>query len=208
MRGHLIRGSSGLGGAAPSLAVGILGGRLPDDVLDPDPTQREGRAEPPFVGDLGDEAEALQLGQRLGVNPPAPLLGHERGGVGVERRGEQVRAVGRQRVQGGGAEALGVLVEEHRPQPELGALLQERGEVARGRTVIALHLVEEDPERLAPLGRELGPPARGVQQVEEQQVGDQPVAGAARSPGRRGRSCPRPSPRGPGRCSGSGRAAP
>ena len=90
-----------------------------------------------------------------------------------------MRAVGRQRVQGRRAEPLGVLVQQHRPQAELGALLQQRGEVARGRTVIALHLIEEDPERFAPLGRQVGAPASGVQQVEEEQVGDQPIAGAA-----------------------------
>ena len=56
--------------------------------------------------------------------------------------------------------------------PNLALCSKQRGEVARGGAVVALHLVEEDPERLAPLGRQLGPPARGVQQVEEQQVGD------------------------------------
>ena len=51
-----------------------VSGRLAEDFLDPDPAQREGRAAGP-VGDLGDEAKALKLGQRLGARPPAPLLG-------------------------------------------------------------------------------------------------------------------------------------
>ena len=123
--GERVCGWAPAGGAAMARSSSASLRRLAEDVLDPDPAQGEGGAEAALVGDLGDEAVALQLGQRGRARLPAPLLGQQRGGVGVERRGEQVRAVGRQRVQGRGAEPLGVLVQQHRPQPELGALLKQ-----------------------------------------------------------------------------------
>ena len=117
-----------------------------------------------------------------------------------------MRAVGRERVQRLRVQPLGVLVESDRPQAELGALLQQRGEVARGGAVVGLDLVEEDPEgparararaRRGPWRRAAGRRGAGWRAAGR---------GCRPSRGRRGRSARGPSPRAPGRCSGSGRA--
>lgn len=150
-------------------------------VLGPDSLQREGLAQLTAVGDLGDEAIAPEAGQRGGVGLPRPLLGHQRRRVGVHRRREQVRAVGGERGQRLRVEPLGVLVQHNSPQAELGALLQKRREVAGGDAVVGLDLVEEDPEGLSLAARDLRAPLPRVKQVEEQQVGDQPLVDVARS---------------------------
>jgi len=175
-------GAAGAGGVDRPLEFAELGGApRAVQLLDRDAGHEEGTCGLAAVGDLSEEAVARQTGQRCGLGPPAPLLRDQPGGAGVERGGEQVRAVGGDRVQRLLGEPLGVLVEQERPHAVLRGLLEQRREVARGGAVVGLDLVEEDPERSAVLGSEVGAALGGVQQVEDEQVGDEAVAGSARA---------------------------
>jgi hypothetical protein len=98
---------------------------------DGDAVQREGRADLAGHRHRGEEAVALQGGDRLRLDRPAELAGEDRRRLRAERRGRQVGAVGGDRVQGLGGQPLRALVEEERPDPELGALLEQGREVPR-----------------------------------------------------------------------------
>lgn len=87
-----------------------------------------------------------------------------------------MRAVGGDGVQRGWGEPLGVLVEQVDADAKLRDLLKQRGERARRCAVVDLDLVEEDVELASPVWRDVGASLGGVEDVVDDEVGDQPVA--------------------------------
>lgn len=141
------------------------------------------RADLPAEGDRGEVGVAGQRPDGGRRHRPAVLAGEHRRGAGVDRGGGQVATVGGDRVEGGRGEPFGVLVGDEGAHPVLGGLFEQGGEAAAAGAVVGLDLVEEDVEGPAPLGRGLLARQRALQDVVDEEVGQQPVlvAGAGRA---------------------------
>src|SRR5262249_40663003 len=105
--------------------------------------------------DLASQSEgghvgvARQAGDGGRVNVAATLTGEEDGGPGTDHCGHEVAAIGLDRAPGASGEALGVLVEQEESDAELGALLQEGGQVSVRRSIADLGFIDEGEEGTA-----------------------------------------------------------
>ncbi len=173
------------------------------------PPSAKGLLELALVGDLGDEAVAGQPAQRRGLGSPPHSwsIAPRRGSSAPWRAG----ASGWWSARSGSAalSRSGFWFRKIARSPNFARLLEQRREVGRGAAVVGLDLIEDRRQKGSRAARAARSPrpARGVEEVEDEQVRRAAGRGCRPSPGRRGRSGPCPSPRGPGRCSRSGRAA-
>ena len=88
---------------AKRLGVAVVGEQL----LDGRAGQPERAADLAVEGDRSDAVESRQLADRLGVEVAAKLAGNQLRSLRVERGGQQVGAVGGDRVARGGGQPLG-----------------------------------------------------------------------------------------------------
>lgn len=94
--GEGLRGAASARSPLRGASLPLIG--LTKDILEPDSPQAEGPACAALIGDLGDEAKAIEFGKRGRARLPRPLLSQQCRRVGVQRAGEQVRAVRKQPV--------------------------------------------------------------------------------------------------------------